>query len=202
MRMEYDYNAIISPKGKLLYACPAALELERVNLEDVAGITLWEGPWFARTPNAPGMIRKLAQFVHDTGKPKTIEITLKMLTGTRALEYTIAPVMDTTGRLVALKPEVDNQDKYVLNRKEREVLHWSARGKTAYEIGVILNLSQRTVEWRIDQARQKLDTVTLPQTIAVAIKRGCIVPSLISAGLGFVVAVSKLQLLSLVLSAA
>src|SRR5262249_47676638 len=43
-----------------------------------------------------------------------------------------------------------------LSERELEILAWVSEGKTAWEIGHILGLSQRTVEWHIGQACQKL----------------------------------------------
>jgi DNA-binding response OmpR family regulator len=45
-----------------------------------------------------------------------------------------------------------------INLREREVetLTWAARGKTFEEIGTILSLSKRTVEFHLDNARRKL----------------------------------------------
>jgi DNA-binding CsgD family transcriptional regulator len=73
-----------------------------------------------------------------------------------------------------------------LTDREREVLTWVARGKTAWEIATILHLSRRTVEWYITQARIKLNAATVTQTIVEAMKKGQISLSLISIGLGLV----------------
>jgi DNA-binding response OmpR family regulator len=47
-----------------------------------------------------------------------------------------------------------------LNEREVEVLTWSARGKTSTEIGQILGLTKRTVDFHIDNAREKLGAAT------------------------------------------
>ncbi|NDU85834.1 MAG: response regulator transcription factor [Ferrovum sp.] len=44
--------------------------------------------------------------------------------------------------------------------REREVLTWSARGKTSSEIAMILGLSKRTVDFHSDNARTKLQVAT------------------------------------------
>jgi DNA-binding CsgD family transcriptional regulator len=172
--MKYDYNALLSPNGNILFVCENALQLEQLKLDDVAGHRLWEGPWFSRTPGAPDTIRKLARHVYVTGKPKTIEITLDMLTGTRDLEYTMAPIINNDGRLFALKPEVDNKGTYFLSRREKETLSWCSKGKTAAEIAIILDISRRTVEWYLAEAKRKLGSVNVMQAIATAIKTGII----------------------------
>jgi len=47
-----------------------------------------------------------------------------------------------------------------MSGREVEVLTWAARGKTSAEIAVILNLSKRTVDFHIDNARIKLGAAT------------------------------------------
>jgi DNA-binding response OmpR family regulator len=47
-----------------------------------------------------------------------------------------------------------------LNDREIETLTWAARGKTSAEIAQILGLSKRTVDFHIDNARDKLGVAT------------------------------------------
>jgi DNA-binding response OmpR family regulator len=47
-----------------------------------------------------------------------------------------------------------------LNDREVETLTWAARGKTSAEIAQILGLSKRTVDFHIDNARDKLGVAT------------------------------------------
>src|ERR1700681_1048990 len=47
-----------------------------------------------------------------------------------------------------------------LNDREVETLTWAARGKTSSEIAQILGLSKRTVDFHIDNAREKLGAAT------------------------------------------
>jgi DNA-binding CsgD family transcriptional regulator len=55
-----------------------------------------------------------------------------------------------------------------LTDRELEVLAWASEGKTAWEIGRILSLSQRTVEWHLCQAGRKLGATNRLQTIALS----------------------------------
>lgn len=54
-----------------------------------------------------------------------------------------------------------------LTEREREVLAWASEGKTAWEIGCILSLSQRTIEWHFRQAYRKLGATNRMQAIAI-----------------------------------
>jgi DNA-binding response OmpR family regulator len=55
-----------------------------------------------------------------------------------------------------------------LGERELETLTWAARGKTFAEIGEILGLSRRTVEFHLDNARRKLGVPTRTQALIKA----------------------------------
>ena len=57
-----------------------------------------------------------------------------------------------------------------LTPREREVLAWSAQGKSAWEIGEILNLAKRTVDEYAKTAMHKLGARTRTQAVAIAIR--------------------------------
>jgi len=58
--------------------------------------------------------------------------------------------------------------------REREVLRWSAAGKSYWEIAMILGITERTVRFFMSNARQKLDVVSNTQAVAEAVWRGLI----------------------------
>jgi DNA-binding response OmpR family regulator len=55
-----------------------------------------------------------------------------------------------------------------LNDREVEVLTWAARGKTSAEIAKILSLTKRTVDFHIDNAREKLGAATRTEAVIKA----------------------------------
>lgn len=61
-----------------------------------------------------------------------------------------------------------------LSSREKEVLNWIQKGKSSWDISIILNISERTVNFHIRNILQKLDVVNRPQAIAVAIERGIV----------------------------
>ena len=65
---------------------------------------------------------------------------------------------------------------HALSEREREVIAWLSRGKSAWEIGEILGITQRTVEEHSANARRKLGAVTTVQAVAIAIREGLINP--------------------------
>lgn len=57
-----------------------------------------------------------------------------------------------------------------LTPREREVLVWSAQGKSAWEIGEILNISQRTVEQHAANACEKLGAMNRMHAVTIALR--------------------------------
>lgn len=66
---------------------------------------------------------------------------------------------------------LDIPEERKLTPREREVLTWTANGKTAWEISIILNIAESTVISHLRNARTKLETVNVVQTIFEAVRR-------------------------------
>lgn len=60
----------------------------------------------------------------------------------------------------------------LLNEREKEILRWTADGKTSSEIGQILNLSTATVNFHINKVLYKLNAVNKTQAVVKAIVLG------------------------------
>lgn len=56
-----------------------------------------------------------------------------------------------------------------LTPRERECLRWSADGKTAWEIGQILNIAERTVVFHVNNVIQKMSAANKTQAIVRAV---------------------------------
>ncbi len=61
-----------------------------------------------------------------------------------------------------------------LTRREANCLQWVAQGKTDWEIGEILNISERTAHWYIESAKRKLGVATRVQAVVRAVVSGLI----------------------------
>lgn len=59
-----------------------------------------------------------------------------------------------------------------LSPRERQVLHWVAQGKTDWEIGEILFISSKTVNYHVEKAKRKLKAATRMQAALLAIQLG------------------------------
>jgi LuxR family transcriptional regulator, quorum-sensing system regulator BjaR1 len=57
-----------------------------------------------------------------------------------------------------------------LTTREKEVLAWAAKGKTAWEVGEILHISERTANAHLQAAALKLGTLNKTHTVAVALR--------------------------------
>lgn len=71
-------------------------------------------------------------------------------------------------------PRANGQSRAGLSRRESEVIAWSAAGKSYWEIGCILGLSERTVRFYMANAREKLDAASKTEAVAKAIRKGAI----------------------------
>lgn len=62
-----------------------------------------------------------------------------------------------------------------LSARETDCLHWAAVGKTSWETGAILGVSERTVNFHLSNACGKLKVHNRRAAVAVALHRGMLV---------------------------
>lgn len=60
--------------------------------------------------------------------------------------------------------------------REAECLMWTARGKSAWETAAVLGISERTVNFHVENARRKLNAQTKTQAVVQAMMRNLIRP--------------------------
>ena len=56
-----------------------------------------------------------------------------------------------------------------LTEREREVLRWTSLGKTSSEIGIILGITTRTINFHVTTIMVKLDAVNKTQAVVKAV---------------------------------
>ena len=61
-----------------------------------------------------------------------------------------------------------------LTPRESDVLFWATEGKSAWEIAMILDISERTVKFHLSNIYQKMGVSTRAQAVAVAIKQNLV----------------------------
>lgn len=60
----------------------------------------------------------------------------------------------------------------LLTKREREVLKWLSQGKTSWEISVILDVAEATINFHVKNINSKLNTVSRSHAVAVATHSG------------------------------
>jgi DNA-binding CsgD family transcriptional regulator len=63
-----------------------------------------------------------------------------------------------------------------LTDRERECLAWTSRGKTSWEVGEILNISEKTVLFHVNNAMRKLNVYSKHHAVVKTIMMGLIQP--------------------------
>jgi DNA-binding CsgD family transcriptional regulator len=79
------------------------------------------------------------------------------------------------------REEIDKQltagsDTPEISIRECECLLWTARGKSAWETALVLGISERTVNFHVENARRKLNAQTKTQAVVQAIMQNLIRP--------------------------
>lgn len=78
-------------------------------------------------------------------------------------------------RAFLIEPDVSRMSAALkVTPREREVILWCAAGKTNWEIGQILGISEKTVQHELASACRRLNSVNRAQLIAEAIRLGII----------------------------
>jgi LuxR family quorum sensing-dependent transcriptional regulator len=76
--------------------------------------------------------------------------------------------IETLIRMREIEVSANTKPRTHLSSRECECLKWVAVGKTDWEIGVILSISEKTVNVYVDRAKQKLGVQTRAQAIVLA----------------------------------
>lgn len=71
-------------------------------------------------------------------------------------------------------PAPERQGKIILTPKETEVLQWSARGKSSWEIGRILNCTEATANYHFSHIRRKFSVSSRGMAVLKALEQGLI----------------------------
>lgn len=87
----------------------------------------------------------------------------------RQLLHLGAFYLHTTIARLEMQSSRDHEGR--LSDRERAVLLWAARGKTAEEIGRILGITRRTTHFHIANCKKKLAATTVAEAVAKAVSR-------------------------------
>jgi DNA-binding CsgD family transcriptional regulator len=81
---------------------------------------------------------------------------------------------DAAFRIFAPSPSLP-PDLPALTARELEALRWTMDGKTAWEVGAIMSISERTAVLHLQNAMHKLNCVTKHQAVLKAVRLGILV---------------------------
>jgi DNA-binding CsgD family transcriptional regulator len=73
-----------------------------------------------------------------------------------------------------LSPKLSPSDLPKLTKRELDVLSWTAQGKTAWEVSVILGMSEKTVNFHLGNAMRKLGVSSKHQAVLKCVAAGLI----------------------------
>ncbi|MEZ8142097.1 MULTISPECIES: LuxR family transcriptional regulator [Enterovibrio] len=79
---------------------------------------------------------------------------------------------------LTMKVKAKGSDNISLTQRETDCLFWASEGKTAWEISKIINVSERTVLFHLNNCTKKLAASNRQHAVALAIKKGLLKPNL------------------------
>lgn len=92
---------------------------------------------------------------------------MRMVAG---LQLLAAHALTAADRL--LSPKLNKSDLPKLTKRELDVLSWTAQGKTAWEVSVILGMSEKTVNFHLGNAMRKLEVTSKHQAVLKCVAAG------------------------------
>lgn len=84
--------------------------------------------------------------------------------------------INTHEAFLKLSEDAPEQGRVRVTDRERDCLLWTARGKTAWEVGQILSISEETVLFHLKNVTRKLGVFSKHHAVVKAVIQGYIVP--------------------------
>ncbi|MGV3524021.1 MAG: PAS domain-containing sensor histidine kinase [Candidatus Sericytochromatia bacterium] len=115
----YTFMGLLTPEGVLLEANPVALEFAQTTLAQVQGLYFWEAPWWQ--VDEPTRL-ELQSAIARAAQGEFVRYEVDIATpqgGTTPIDFSIRPLLDETGKVVALIPE--GRDISELKHKQAEL---------------------------------------------------------------------------------
>ncbi len=101
----YQYQGLLSPEGTVIDANATSLNAIGMTLDQVAETPYWETAWFTGTPEVAEFVRRSVARAAG-GETVRDEVHLNLpVDGWRWLDFSLRPLRDATGAVVALVPE-------------------------------------------------------------------------------------------------
>ena len=100
----YTYQGFLTPQGLLLDVNRTSLASIGAQLEEVVGRPIWDTPWFTETPGLPELVQAAVPLA-AAGQTVRQEVSLNLLIGRRDFDFSMRPVFDSAGAVIAIVPE-------------------------------------------------------------------------------------------------
>ncbi|CAN7532041.1 response regulator [Rhizobium sp. LjRoot254] len=97
------YQYLLDVEGRVRFVNLTALEGIQSTLADVIGKPFWETPWFTVTADMPEAV-EMAVKSAASGKIENVAMTLTLPVGVRSFDFSMRPVKNAAGEVVALVP--------------------------------------------------------------------------------------------------
>jgi PAS domain S-box-containing protein len=101
----HQLQGLLALDGTLLEANATSLAVIEATAEDVVGKLFWETPWFTGTPGLPETVRRAFTATIARGSAFREEINIDLRGGRRSFDFSMRPVRDARGAIVAVVPE-------------------------------------------------------------------------------------------------
>ena len=86
-------------------------------------------------------------------------------------------IFEAAIRIVRLSLREDDPQEALTDR-ETECLFWASEGKTSSEIACILGITERTVNYHLNQVTRKTGSMNRYQAVAKGVSSGILIPNL------------------------
>ncbi|MCG8550493.1 MAG: LuxR family transcriptional regulator [Desulfobacterales bacterium] len=135
---------------------------------------------FLHTAQDAGIYNGIAVSNHSKG-PDSQEMIIAMDTGKEKtpgnwyiiLHSVLPHIQEALKRIKTPKKETKNI-RMELSEREVETLKWATEGKSSWEIGQIMGISERTIKFHFSNIFTKLNVVNRAQAVAIGISCGLI----------------------------
>ncbi len=123
------HQSLLLLDGAVLHANTTALKGIEVTLESVLGVPFWDTLWFTGTPGMTDIVRR-AVAAAAAGESVETEMQLTLPTGVRWFDFTLRPIRDEQGAIIAMVPEaVDMTDRRQAEEALRQAQKMEAVGQ-------------------------------------------------------------------------